>query len=137
MHVRKMEKKTGIMNPVNVKKMKYITKDFQDDFVAQLQKAVHHIKMSREMEERYMLLEELMQEERAEGRAEGIAEGLSKGNQTMAQCIFTLLEHWCEKVPDTLYEKINSETNPDTLSFYFHQAVSAKSLKDFLQSIQK
>lgn len=83
MHVRKMEKKTGIMNPVNVKKMKYITKDFQDDFVAQLQKAVHHIKMSREMEERYMLLEELMQEERAEGRAEGIAEGLSKGNQTI------------------------------------------------------
>lgn len=110
------------------------TQDFQDDFVARLQKQVHHIKTSREMEERYMLLEELMQEERAEGRAEGRTEGFL---QSQTQCIFTLLEHLGEKIPGTLYAQINSETNPDILSFYFNQAVNAKSLKDFLQLIQK
>ena len=42
--------------------------DFQDDYVRQVQKSVTHIKGSREMEERFMLLELLMQDERREGR---------------------------------------------------------------------
>ena len=38
--------------------------DFQDEYVKQLQKFVEHIKKDREMEERFMLFEELLKEER-------------------------------------------------------------------------
>ena len=54
-------------------------KDFQDEFVERLQESVKHVKDSREMEERFMLFQELLKEERAEGRAEGLAEGLAEG----------------------------------------------------------
>ena len=40
--------------------LKESQKDFQDDYVRQVQKSVTHIKGSREMEERFMLLELLM-----------------------------------------------------------------------------
>lgn len=46
------------------------TKDFEDEFVGKLQDAVRRIKTSREMEERYMLLEEMIRDERAEAKAE-------------------------------------------------------------------
>ncbi|WP_373219951.1 hypothetical protein, partial [Ruminococcus sp. 5_1_39BFAA] len=49
--------------------------DLGDDFVRRLQSAVGKIKKSREMEERYMVFEELLKEEREEGKAEGRAEG--------------------------------------------------------------
>ena len=50
--------------------------DFEDDFVRRLQSAVGKIKKSREMEERYMVFEELLKEEREEGKAEGRAEDI-------------------------------------------------------------
>lgn len=53
--------------------------DFHDSFVARLQKSVKHVKESREMEERFMLMEEFLKEERAEARAEGLAEGRAEG----------------------------------------------------------
>ena len=37
--------------------------DFQDEYVKQLQKFVEHIKKDREMEERFMLFEELLKDE--------------------------------------------------------------------------
>lgn len=54
-------------------------KDFHDPFVKRLQESVKHVKDSREMEERFMLIEEFLKEERAEARAEGRAEGLAEG----------------------------------------------------------
>ena len=58
--------------------LKESQKDFQDDYVRQVQKSVTHIKGSREMEERFMLLELLMQDERREGRKEGMRQGQLK-----------------------------------------------------------
>ena len=45
--------------------------DFEDDYVEQLQKSIHTVKESREMGERYMIFEEMMEEERKVGRIEG------------------------------------------------------------------
>lgn len=50
--------------------------DFDDDFVSCLQESIRRIKSSRKMEERFMVLEEMLKEEREEGKAEGKAEGI-------------------------------------------------------------
>ena len=47
--------------------------DYKDDFVKQLQDTIVRIKASREMGERYMLLQELLKDERTAGFAEGHA----------------------------------------------------------------
>ena len=52
--------------------LKESQKDFQDDYVRQVQKSVTHIKASREMEERFMLLEELLKNEHRQGVQEGM-----------------------------------------------------------------
>lgn len=52
--------------------------DFKDDFVSCLQESIRRIKSSRKMEERFMVLEEMLKEEREEGKAEGKAEALIK-----------------------------------------------------------
>ena len=49
-------------------------KDFEDAYVKKLQESVRHVKESREMEERFMLFQEMLRDERAEGKAEGKAE---------------------------------------------------------------
>lgn len=54
-------------------------KDFGDEFVERLQKSVKHVKESREMEDRFMIFQEMLKEEREEGRAEGRAEGREEG----------------------------------------------------------
>ena len=53
--------------------------DFEDDFVEKLQETIRRIKTNREMEERFMIFEEMLRDERAEGRAEGLAEGRAEG----------------------------------------------------------
>ena len=45
-------------------------KDFQDHFVKQLQDSIRWIKSSREMEERFMIFEEMMKDEREAGKRE-------------------------------------------------------------------
>ena len=46
-----------------------------DPFVRYLQDSIDKIKQNRGMEERYMLLEEMMRNERQEGKLEGNTEG--------------------------------------------------------------
>lgn len=46
-------------------------KDFQDPFVRHLQESIRWIKSSREMEERFMIFEEMMRDEREAGKLEG------------------------------------------------------------------
>ena len=53
-------------------------KDYGDGYVKQLQKAVQVVKVSRDMEEKYMLFEELLKEEWKEGREQGREEGLEE-----------------------------------------------------------
>ena len=53
----------------------------EDSFIKRVQTAVRNVKASREMEEQYMLLEELIKEEREHALAEGRELGLSEGRE--------------------------------------------------------
>lgn len=52
--------------------------DFHDDYVKKLQEFIRHVKESREMEERFMTLEEMLKDERKEGRLEAQKRIVSK-----------------------------------------------------------
>lgn len=97
--------------------------DYKDDFVKQLQESVQKIKSSREMGERYMLFEEMLQEERKEGREEGIKE--------------TLLE-WLEDlgpVSSELRTRIEQENDLNILKKYCRKAAQMDSLEQFCKEI--
>lgn len=115
-----------------VKFLKYVkaslgesTGDFQDEFVQRLQDAVRNVKASREMEERYMLLEEMLKEERESGRTEGKAEA-----------IFVILSR-LGKVSEELHEKILNEKRPDVLDSYIEKAVSANTIEEFQKFVEQ
>ena len=137
-----------------VKFLKYVkaglkesSEDFQDSFVKRVQTAVRNVKASREMEEQYMLLEELIKEEReqalAEGRELGLSEGrelgLSEGrelgltegiSQGQISSILELLSYLGE-VPEEIKEAVSEENDPEVLKLYLRQAAAAKSMDDF------
>ena len=121
-----------------VKFLKYVkaglkesSEDFQDSFVKRVQIAVRNVKASREMEEQYMLLEELIKEEReqalAEGRELGLTEGISQGQ---ISSILELLSYLGE-VPEEIKETVSEENDPEVLKLYLRQAAAAKSMDDF------
>ena len=119
-----------------VKFLKYVkaglvesTGDFQDDFVQRLQDAVRNVKASREMEERYMLLEEMLKEERESGRIEGKAEG-------KAEAVIDLLSDLGE-VPEALRDKIINEKKPEVLQYYLRSASAAMSIEEFQELINQ
>ena len=123
-----------------VKFLKYVkaglkesSEDFQDSFVKRVQIAVRNVKASREMEEQYMLLEELIKEEReqalAEGRELGLTEGISQGQ---ISSILELLSYLGE-VPEEIKETVSEENDPEVLKLYLRQAAAAKSMDDFRQ----
>lgn len=101
--------------------------DAEDAFVKQLQRSVEKIRVDHEMEERYMLFEELLMDERMEGREEGRIEG-------QKLCIFDLLEE-LGPVPKMLKDRIEDEQNPETLKSYFKKAISAASIEQFQKEI--
>ena len=101
------------------------TKDFNDVFILRLQDTIRRIKNSREMEERFMLLKEVLKEERAEGKVEGKAEG-------KAEDILLLLQE-LGTVSDELMEKIMCEKNPAVLNKYLICAAKANSVEDFVR----
>lgn len=113
-----------------VKFLKYVgadlsesTQDFEDDFVKSLQSAVHSVKKSREMGERFMLLELMLQDERKQGRAEGRAE-----------CVLELLED-IAVVPDDLREKILGERNLSTLKRWNKLAAGVDTIEQFIKEM--
>ena len=97
--------------------------DFQDEYVKQLQKFVEHIKKDREMEETFMLFEELLKEERKAGREEG-----------MAEAIIVFLSKYGE-VPDTLSEKINEEKDMEVLKKWIRLSAKVESIEEFVSKI--
>ena len=101
-------------------------------FVQKIQNAVREIKASREMEERYMLLEELIKEEREDAKAEGIAEGMEKER---IESIFSFLSDLGE-VPESLRVRIREERNPEVLRSYLKKAASAETMEEFIKSIE-
>ena len=127
-----------------VKFLKYVkagldesTEDFQDDFVQRLQDAVRNVKASREMEERYMLLEELLKEERENGRIEGKAEGKVEGKvEGKAESILELLSDLGE-VPEELRKKILGEKDLDILKSYLKKASASKTIEEFQKLVDQ
>lgn len=117
--------------------------DFQDEFVAELQKSVQHVKESREMEERFMLFQELLKEERAEGRAEGFAEGHAEGRaegraeghtegriDAMQESILAIMAAK-GKVIEELREKIVCERDLDVLTTWIKLVATVESVEQF------
>lgn len=98
---------------------------YEDEFVRRLQSDVKRVKDSREMEERYMIFQELLHEERAEGKAEGKAED-----------ILELLSELGEELSMSVKEKILSEKDLDVLKEYLKAAAKAKSMDDFMERIR-
>ena len=94
--------------------------DFEDDFVKKLQESIRRIKGSREMEERFMIFEEMLREERAEGRVEGKAED-----------VLEFLEDLGE-IPEYVRERIMNEKNLQTLTRWLRLAAKADSFQEFL-----
>ena len=136
------------MRPGLVKFLKYVkagldesTEDFQDDFVQRLQDAVRNVKASREMEERYMLLEDLLKEERENGRIEGRAEGRAEGKvegkvEGKAESILELLSDLGE-VPEELRKKILGEKDLDILKSYLKKASASKTIEEFQKLVDQ
>ena len=114
-----------------VKFLKYVgadlnnsTNDFGDDFVARLQESVRYVKESREMEERYMLLDELIKTERKEGKVEERIEAIQE-----------LLEE-VGIIPKALKERLESETDLNMLRRWHKTAAKAQSIEQFMEEIQ-
>jgi len=122
------------VSPELVKFLKYVgaeleesTTDFEDEFVGRLQHTVSEIKLSRRMEERYMLTELLMQDERRAGRAEGRIEGLKES-------ILVLLDGY-GTISQELKNKIEYEMIPERVEQWIKLAARVDSIDQFIKEM--
>ena len=123
-----------------VKFMKYVkagntesAEEYEDAFVNRIREAVRNVKASREMEERYMLLEELIEDEREQGRIEGKIGGKIENTQ---QILLKILSKTGE-VPEKVREIILKEEDQDVLDGYLDKALSSETCEQFLEMIEK
>lgn len=128
-------KNDGEIPDAMVKFLKYVgsdlqdsEKDFGDDFVSRLQKTVTAVKASREMEGRYMTLQELLKDERAEGRAEGRVSGIGES-------VMKVLSE-LGSVPEDVVNMINNEDNPELLMSWLIQATKSENIEQFIDGIK-
>ncbi len=101
--------------------------DFQDDFVSQLQRTVQKVKENRDMEERFMTLEELLKDKMEEGRSEGKTEGLTQG--------LLILLKARGSVSEELEKRITSEQDAALLEKWMKLAAAAESVEQFEKEI--
>ena len=94
-------------------------KDFEDEYVATLQRSVQRIKSKREMEERFMLWELLLRDERREGRVEILLEILNSLGD----------------VSEDLKAKITSEARVSVLAEWTKLAAKSESIEQFIQKM--
>ena len=111
------------------------SKDFHNEYVRKLQRSISQIKENREMEERFMLLEELLQEEHEEGLRQGRIAERTENIQRLTDLLFSLLKKF-DKLPDSLFEKIEAEKDPDRFMQWIQFAAESASLPDFLSKIE-
>ena len=107
-------------------------KEFHDPYVEQLQKFVRNVKKSREMEERFMIFEEMLKEERAAGRAEGLIQGKI---ETARETLLLFLQSF-GAVSKELSEQIQKQENLETLKQWTQIAFQSKSLEEFTEKIK-
>ena len=98
-----------------------------DPYVARLQSTIARMKSSREWEERFMTLEELIRDERAEAWQEG-------KNEERAESILMLLES-IGTVPEELAERIREEKSPELLKEWLLAAARAGPVGEFSEQM--
>lgn len=110
-----------------VKFLKYVgtaadncNRDFEDPYVAKLQRSIRRIKADREIGGRYMIFREMMAAQRAEGRAEGRAESL-----------LLVMESFGE-VSEELRDEIMSQGDAEVLKRWLKLAVQEKNVDSFV-----
>lgn len=103
----------------------YSMEDFGDDYVRRLQKSITDIKRNREMEGRYMLLEEMLKDEREAGRKE-----------ISSEYIIDLLSD-LGNISDELRARIESENNELSLKAMHRLAARAESIEMFLKGLNE
>ncbi len=111
--------------------LKESQKDFQDDYVRQVQKSVTDIKASREMEERFMLLEELLKDEHRQGVQEGIQKGELKATREILEMTLERFGQLPKSFLTTLYEQQDIEL----IRNWIQTALTVKSLDEFISNI--
>ena len=109
--------------------------DFEDEYVKKIQKFVRHIKQDREMEEKYMLLEELLKDEREVGRKEGLEQGRSEGVFTGMSEILQMFLSKLGTLPEELQKKINETTDENVLKRWIEAASQVTSLEEFISKM--
>jgi predicted transposase/invertase (TIGR01784 family) len=104
------------------------TADYQDALVSRLQASVRKIKADREMENRYMVLEEMMKNEYKAGRLEGRLDGKRDG-------IILLLERYGQ-ISESLRNTILSVSEMEVLDKLFVIAARTESIESFEQEVE-
>ena len=103
--------------------LKESQKDFQDDYVRQVQKSVTHIRESREMEERFMLLELLLEDECREGQLK------------MAKEMLEMTLSRLGRLPNSLLETLHQQQDIERLKAWMQTALTAQSLDEFISKM--
>ena len=111
--------------------LKESQKDFQDDYVRQVQKSVTHIRESREMEERFMLLELLLEDERREGQKQGEEEGQLKMAKEMLEMTLSRLG----QLPSSLLEVLHQQQDIEIIKSWMQTALTVQSLDEFISKM--
>ena len=103
-----------------------------DIYVQRLQKSVDQIKKDRDMEDRYMLFEDMIKMERRDAMREGMQKGMQKGMQSM------ILEILNEKniLNSEIEHLVRSETDTEKLKQYNKAALHADSAEEFLCGVK-
>ena len=104
------------------------TEDYADDYVRRLQASVAHIKTNREMEAKYMLWSELINEEREEAKEEGRIEGRIQGQIEM---LLEMLNDLPGIMSADLEEHIRGTADLEVLKAYARKARKAASIDEF------
>lgn len=108
-------------------------KDFHNSYVRRLQDSVQRVKANREMEERFMLLEEKLKEERAEGEKIGWKLGQTQGARDMLLKMLEILG----EIPEPIRERITSVSEQETLTDWAKIAVQSASMEEFVKKISE
>lgn len=107
------------------------TKDFGDLFVSKIQESVRHVKSSREMEEHFMTLKELIRVERTEAREEGRLEGQL---EMLVSMLEDLSGHKGE-IPTELSEQIAAQKDTTVLKGWVKLAATVDSIEQFMKNM--
>ena len=106
-------------------------REYHDSYVERLQKFIREVKSNREMEERFMVFEEMLREERAEGRLEGRAEGRTEGRTEESKETLLLYLKNLGTVSKALSDRIQSQQELEVLKRWTQIAFQSKSLEEF------